>query len=190
MAPILTRFAFSDFAGWGGESNRVFTACVEACRDKNCVFDVGAYIGLGALPMASVLAPGGRVYAFAVDGWADGAPIHIEASIIDHENRGRLLVTAEDIPLAGHITETVMAAHVTQDGLGPGLELEIDAGRMGHMGFSVFIGGQAYRLLGSRDTRFTGSFTDATSTETATFSVEIDPWLVRGGVGLRVRWLP
>ena len=24
----------------------------------------------------------------------------------------------------------------------------------------------------------------------APFSVEIDPWLVRGGVGLRVRWLP
>jgi hypothetical protein len=61
----------------------------------------------------------GRIYAFAVDGWSDGAPIHVEASIVDHENRGRLIVTAEDIPIAGHITQTVLESEITGEDLGP-----------------------------------------------------------------------
>ncbi|MCP5069883.1 MAG: hypothetical protein GY946_25225, partial [bacterium] len=60
----------------------------------------------------------GRIYAFSVDGWSDGAPIHVEASIVDHERRGRLLVTAEDIPIAGHITETVLKSEITGEDLG------------------------------------------------------------------------
>jgi len=57
-------FAFSDFENWGGGHNDAFVQCVEACRGKLCVFDVGAHVGLVALPMASVVAPGGRVYCF------------------------------------------------------------------------------------------------------------------------------
>lgn len=57
-------FAFSDFENWGGGHNDAFAACIEACRGKRCVFDIGAHVGLVALPMASVAAPGGRVYAF------------------------------------------------------------------------------------------------------------------------------
>jgi hypothetical protein len=34
-------FAFSDFAHWGGHHNEGFDACVEACRGRRCVFDVG-----------------------------------------------------------------------------------------------------------------------------------------------------
>lgn len=57
-------FAFSDFEQWGRGHNNGFVACVEACRGKRCVLDVGAHIGLVSLSAASVLAPGGRVYCF------------------------------------------------------------------------------------------------------------------------------
>ena len=57
-------FAFSDFEHWGGGHNDAFVACVEACRGKHCVLDIGAHVGLVALPMASVMAPGGRVVCF------------------------------------------------------------------------------------------------------------------------------
>ncbi|MDT3687764.1 MAG: FkbM family methyltransferase [Pseudorhodoplanes sp.] len=57
-------FAFSDFGGWGHHHNEGFEACIEACRGRRCVFDIGAHIGLVSLPMASVIAPEGLVVAF------------------------------------------------------------------------------------------------------------------------------
>ncbi len=57
-------FAFSDFENWGGGHNDAFSTCVETCRGKNCVLDIGAHIGLLALPAASVVAPQGRVICF------------------------------------------------------------------------------------------------------------------------------
>lgn len=101
------RFAFSDFAGWGGENNRVFTACVEACRDKNCVFDVGAYIGLGALPMASVLAPGGRVYAFeAAEANHRYLTKHLMLNRIVNVQLVDAVIGAEDLPAARFFEES------------------------------------------------------------------------------------
>lgn len=58
------KFTFSDFANWGGAHNDGFGDCVEACRGKHCVIDVGAHIGLVSLPVASVLAPGGVLVSF------------------------------------------------------------------------------------------------------------------------------
>ncbi|MBC7905496.1 MAG: FkbM family methyltransferase [Rhodospirillaceae bacterium] len=58
------QFAFSDFENWGGAHNGGFTECVEACRGADCVLDVGGHIGLLALPMASAVGAGGRVYTF------------------------------------------------------------------------------------------------------------------------------
>lgn len=57
-------FAFSDFEHWGVAHNDAFAACIEACRGKRCVLDVGAHIGLVALPMASVIGREGRVFCF------------------------------------------------------------------------------------------------------------------------------
>jgi len=57
-------FAFSNFENWGHAHNDGFKFCIEACRGKNCVLDVGAHIGLVALPAASVVAPQGRVICF------------------------------------------------------------------------------------------------------------------------------
>jgi len=61
----------------------------------------------------------GRIYAFDVTGWAEGAPIRISAEIIDHESRGRLHVRADGLPLAGIVTDTVLKAAATAEGLGP-----------------------------------------------------------------------
>lgn len=57
-------FAFSDFGNWGDAHNSGFEYCVEASRGTACVLDVGAHIGLVALPLSQVIAPGGRVFAF------------------------------------------------------------------------------------------------------------------------------
>lgn len=58
------QFAFSNFASWGGAHNDGFAACVEVCRGKHCVIDVGAHIGLVSLPVASVMPPGGVLVSF------------------------------------------------------------------------------------------------------------------------------
>jgi len=58
------KFAFSDFGNWGGAHNDGFAACVEACRGKQCIVDVGAHVGLVSLPIASVMAPGARLISF------------------------------------------------------------------------------------------------------------------------------
>lgn len=101
------RFAFSDFAGYGGADNRVFAACIEACRDKTCVFDVGAYIGLGALPMASVLAPGGRVYAFeAAEANRRCLTRHLMLNRIVNVQLVHGVVGAEDLPAARFFEES------------------------------------------------------------------------------------
>jgi FkbM family methyltransferase len=57
-------FVFSNFENWGGGHNDAFELAVEACRGKRCVLDVGAHIGLVALPMASVVGAQGRVVCF------------------------------------------------------------------------------------------------------------------------------
>jgi FkbM family methyltransferase len=57
-------FAFSDLDNWGSAHNKAFTVCVEACRGKQCVLDVGAHVGFVSLPIETVLRPGGRIFAF------------------------------------------------------------------------------------------------------------------------------
>ena len=61
---LQSQFAFSDFEHWGGAHNRGFERCIEACRDKSCVLDVGAHIGLVTLPMSRAVGDQGRVFAF------------------------------------------------------------------------------------------------------------------------------
>jgi FkbM family methyltransferase len=56
------KFTFSNFENWGHGHNEGFVSCIEECRGKRCVFDIGAHIGLVTLPMSQVVA--GEVYAF------------------------------------------------------------------------------------------------------------------------------
>lgn len=84
----------------------------------------------------------------------------------------------------------------TFNGIGPGLDVEMDTGRLGPLGTSIFLGGRAYRILGDRKVEFEAfqSFPDQgpglPMAETrARWSFEADPWMYRVLVGLRVQWL-
>lgn len=57
-------FSFSNFENWGQQHNDCFASCVNLCQGKKVVFDIGAHIGLVTMPMASVIDPKGKVYAF------------------------------------------------------------------------------------------------------------------------------
>ena len=61
---INARFTFSNFENWGGGHNNGFEYCVEACRNKKCIIDVGAHIGLVSLPIASVMPSDGILISF------------------------------------------------------------------------------------------------------------------------------
>jgi hypothetical protein len=73
------------------------------------------------------------------------------------------------------------------DGIGPGLELELDAARLGPFVSSVYLMGRGYHLFGDLETTFseTNEFG-----ETATWTFRPDRWVWRSGVGFRFRWLP
>ena len=58
------RFAFSNFSNWGTGRNAAFTACVERCRGKKCILDIGAHVGLVSLPVGDMIDPNGVVIAF------------------------------------------------------------------------------------------------------------------------------
>jgi hypothetical protein len=89
---------------------------------------------------------------------------------------------------------------LTTYGIGPGLELEMDAARAGPFVLSVFLGGQAYRMLGDRDVNLMDSAmvdvpdqnpnTPATQEVSAKWDFHKHAWSYRGGLGLRFRWLP
>ncbi len=79
-------------------------------------------------------------------------------------------------------------------GLGPGLEIETDAGRFGPLVTSVFLSGRVYSLFGNLDIRGTAFNTSdpdpLAQQENARFSSEVGRWLYRGSVGVRLRWAP
>lgn len=57
-------FAFSDLESWGQKHNNGFDICISSGGDSDVFFDVGAHVGYVTLPVASVMAPGGRVVSF------------------------------------------------------------------------------------------------------------------------------
>ena len=87
------------------------------------------------------------------------------------------------IELNGQQTETY-------HGIGPGLEIEVDAARLSPFVMTVFVSGQAYALLSPSDINFSDTYTDAYGTESAKWHFRPDPWVYRGLVGVRFRWLP
>ena len=82
--------------------------------------------------------------------------------------------------------------------IGAGLDFEMDTGRFGPIGSSLFLGGRAYYTLGDRDITFVtsqiyedqlGGGADDPDVAIAGFNVEVDPWLYRVHVGIRFQWL-
>ncbi len=59
-----SKFAFSGYENWGNKHNSGFDKLLELAKDKKCVFDVGAHIGLCSLPLSKIIAKGGIIYSF------------------------------------------------------------------------------------------------------------------------------
>lgn len=53
-----------DFSTWGAGRNAGFRTWVAACAGKRVILDIGAHIGLYAIPASRVLVPDGICYAF------------------------------------------------------------------------------------------------------------------------------
>ena len=45
-------FAFSSFVKWGSEKKSIFPLMMKKCRNKKCIVDIGAHIGLMTLPLS------------------------------------------------------------------------------------------------------------------------------------------
>jgi len=73
------------------------------------------------------------------------------------------------------------------DGIGPGLEIEVDTVRLGPFMTSVFALGRGYHILS--DTKQSFSAVNEFG-ETATWTFEPEQWMWRAGVGFRLRWVP
>ena len=95
----------------------------------------------------------------------------------------------------GFLRETILTSSGsgTFNGIGPGLDVEMDVGRYGPLGVSLFLGGRAYRVLGDRTIAFgaTEAFNDQLGNDVAVgqFEVEVAPWMYRAHVGIRIEWL-
>ena len=98
-------------------------------------------------------------------------------------------------PAPGFLRETVLAASESQrfNGIGPAFDIEVDTGRFGQIGSSLFLGGGAYAVLGDRDIVFGVSevYDDQIGNDRAVglFEVEVDPWIFRAHVGIRFQAL-
>jgi len=83
-------------------------------------------------------------------------------------------------------------------GVGPGLELEMDAARAGPVVLSLFLTGTAYKMLGDLAVHTEGTqvipatppYTTTDQSVSVQFDYNIHSWSYRGGAGLRFRWLP
>ncbi len=95
----------------------------------------------------------------------------------------------------GFLRETTLTGGASQrfNGIGPGLDVEMDAVRYGPLGVSLFLGGRAYRVLGDRTFGFgaSQSFDDQLGMDVAVaaWEVEVDAWMYRAHVGIRFQWL-
>jgi hypothetical protein len=95
----------------------------------------------------------------------------------------------------GFLRESIVSGHDSGifDGVGPGLDLEMDTARIGPIGAAIYAGIHAYYIPGDRDI-FLGSavgYNDAlgNDTELTIARVVVDPWVYRGAIGLRFLWL-
>lgn len=104
-------------------------------------------------------------------------------------------VTVFGFTSPGYLREMVLMASATRrfNGIGPGLDIEMDTGRYGPLGVSLFLGGRAYHTLGQRKIAFgtSMSYADSLGMDLAVgnFEVEVDPWVYRAHAGIRFHWL-
>jgi hypothetical protein len=95
------------------------------------------------------------------------------------------------------LRETTLSASDSQrfNGFGPGLDVEMDTGRYGPLGVSLFLGGRAYAIVNDRTISFEAEeiFDDqdqyGMDRAVGRFEVEVDRWIYRAHMGIRVHWL-
>lgn len=129
-------------------------------------------------------------------GWIN-YEVDAEGLVVDPDCDPDILCT--DVRITpGFLRETILTASDSQrfNAIGPGLDIEMDAGRYGPLGVSLFVGGRAYAVVGDRTISFSAmeTFTDqisapGTDRAVAQFEVEVDPWIYRTHVGIRFHWL-
>ncbi len=98
--------------------------------------------------------------------------------------------------VSGFLRETILSASRSQrfNGIGPGLDIEVDTGRFGPLGVSLFLGGRAYAILGDRTISLrtaATTFDDVLGKDRADarFEAKVDRWIFRAHVGIRFQWL-
>jgi hypothetical protein len=108
------------------------------------------------------------------------------------------IVDKENDPPGITLRERTLTASGSQrfNGLGPGLDVEMNTGRFGPIGSSLFLGARAYRILDNRtlSIRAEKRLEDNTAlfvpeTDIGRFKVEVDPWMFRAHLGIRLYWL-
>lgn len=113
------------------------------------------------------------------------------ALIVDPGVAGRPNQGIPDIPPTYQFVTLQGSQRETYHGVGAGLEVETDGGRAGPLVLTLFVSGQAYRILGNRTTQFTQVADDTIDgVPEATWSFTKDAWTYRAGVGMRFRWQP
>jgi hypothetical protein len=111
--------------------------------------------------------------------------------IVSEGNRGDGMETvARSIPTNRILLEG--SASTDLHAVGPGLEIEIEAGGVRSLSASVFVSGGAYRVLSDLQIPFSAQGMDSNQTGftlyNANWTADIDPWLYRANVGMRIRW--
>lgn len=100
-----------------------------------------------------------------------------------------------DLVNEGFLRESILKGSQTEvfHGIGPGLDVEMYVGRFGAVATTLFIGGQAYYIPGSREVeaRAGEAYDDLLGQDlhTATWRARVAPWFVRGNLGIRFQWL-
>jgi hypothetical protein len=74
--------------------------------------------------------------------------------------------------------------------LGPGIEYEVDATRLGPFTLAPFVNFQAFAILDDDTVVLSDSYTDGIGTETAQWTYRNRGWIYSGAAGLRFRWAP
>jgi hypothetical protein len=112
--------------------------------------------------------------------------LYFQGDVLDAERSGILgnRPPTQTIEIRGNDSLDVHA-------VGPGLEIEIDAARVGSIAASVFISGGAYNVLSDRKVAFSNRVRDNLDTATyqGNWTAEIEPWIYRANLGFRVKWL-
>ena len=109
---------------------------------------------------------------------------------------GMVIDATRPFPGNGPTTEIYLFADDSLDmhALGPGLEIEVEVGRINSLASSVFVSGGGYRVLSDRGVTMSdvGPGTNDPNTNfvyRGLFKARVDQWIYRANVGFRVKWL-